>query len=180
MNFFEKYKFGSIVIGLLLVLNLTSLYFIFVHHQALFNKTETTEEHRSGRRDGHSRHPSNYIARELGLDEAQRKELKTMQKELRIRTHDLRKEMKDLRHDLFHEFDLDSNSVAQKVEEIGLKHGELERTMYDHFAAIRNMCNERQKEKYDQIIQRVVERFNPQRSHPKHRGKRRPRRQRPE
>ncbi|MFY0652847.1 MAG: hypothetical protein JXQ96_12465 [Cyclobacteriaceae bacterium] len=161
MNFFAQNRTASIIIGILIILNLTSMYFFVIHKRIAhrdrhgFNNNREMRRPNSEERRNHSR----FIERELGLSTDQQKEFRRLKKEHFQKSADVRKQLREMRNTMFSNinnkaFDLDSMAGV-----IGTTQARAEVEMYNHFKSVRDICTEDQKKKFDQVIEKMMKRM---------------------
>ncbi|MDX1586155.1 MAG: periplasmic heavy metal sensor [Balneolaceae bacterium] len=104
-----------------------------------------------------------FIERELNLSEEQRNAFRELRKDHIRETRAYFRDIRQARGALFEALRNEESDVAvdSLTAVIGRKQQELEEALYDHFSELRNICNDEQKAKFDQIISRVMQRVDP-------------------
>ena len=116
---------------------------------------------------GHRRppRPEDILRKELQLTDEQMNAYREMIREHRVLAEPIEKEIHDLKKQLF-DFDIDS-SKQQIAERIGKQQIELEMSLYDHFKKVRTLCNEEQKNKFDEVLLKALAAGRPPRPGPR-------------
>jgi Spy/CpxP family protein refolding chaperone len=103
-----------------------------------------------------------FIIKELSLDAGQQQQFETLRREHRAQAERLQQDMRPLRDSLFN---YGANPGADRVnaltQSIGRKQAELELVTYSHFKSLRDICNDDQKKKFDEIIGDVLRKMAP-------------------
>jgi periplasmic protein CpxP/Spy len=93
---------------------------------------------------------------ELELDSMQVKSFDSLRKDHFNEIRGYRDAMRDLKDDLFQAISKPDGSQDSIAAEIGKLQSKIELATFNHFAALRNICNEDQKEKFDEVIHDVL------------------------
>ncbi len=138
----ENSKFLKIVIIILLLINISTLAFMWMH------------------KGPHGMPPprqeiGDFLIRELNFTETQRKQFVKMRDEHRSSVRNLREQSREL-HDDF--FDLlassstDSIKVNQLADSITFNQKQIELSTFYHFQKVRGICTTEQQKKFDEVI----------------------------
>ena len=113
-----------------------------------------------------------FVARKLDFSREQVKEYKRLRKEHFQEVEPAFKEMRRLKRALFDLLGRKHIFVEkqQLLEQIGKTQSAIDSLTFTHFEKLRNICNESQKSRFDEIINEVTYRLTPSGSH--HRGRR--------
>lgn len=178
MSFLKEIKFTSVLIGLLLVLNVVCIYFLALHHKILSDRPqkEPFEKHMRSRNEPNvdRAHSLRFLTKALQLSDDQTAEIHELRKGFMMASGKIRKSIKEDRIALFNTPTKDSLIVKEKIVGIGKQQEKLEWLLFNHFNTIRGICTEKQKERYDQIIEKVIGKFGPLEPRHKKRSKKRP------
>ena len=150
MNAFKKDNFNTILIVILIVMNLASLYFMFNHQGVFFNKPFPKHDEKKQEQS------VKFLKKELKLTKSQVKEFNKLKKELRHHSKGNKDQIRQLQKSLFSNIGNEDYNVERTVESISQNHKELEMITYNHFSALRDICNENQKKKFDKIILKII------------------------
>lgn len=104
--------------------------------------------------------PKSYIIRELDFNEQQISEYERLVHEHRRMMRDTREEIRALKKKLYSrlaEPGPDSSEVDELTRAIADKVAYLEEQTFGHFQKVRALCSDRQKEKFDKIIDSVID-----------------------
>jgi len=104
----------------------------------------------NGRQD-----PLGFIAKQLHFDDAQLEKMKTINKAHHQKMKRISDDLRGLKDDLFKELsntDLQDETVDSLTTLIGEKQKERETEVFYHFKSIRDICTEKQSEKFEAII----------------------------
>jgi len=160
MTYEKKYKWALSGFIIMLIMNIAVLTTIFVVKQ---------KEHRHDERNGSvSLKVQRFIEHELDLSDAQKKEFKQLRQQHFKETKILYKDIGTYRKELFSELKGgEKNGSAVRIDSltnlIGDTQTQLDRAVYSHFVKLRSICNEEQRQKFDQIMQKVMQRLDPER-----------------
>lgn len=158
MDYFRKNKLLGILVLLLVVVNITVL--------ALLWFQKGTHKRGPGR-DG-SRHGQEFLEMQLNLSDEQLQQVKQMRRDHFGKMQSLHEASRDARKKLHGLWNVENSeaNAENAANEIGRIHGQIELQTYRHFAGIREILNETQKEKFDEIITEVLLRGGPDRQGP--------------
>lgn len=146
----QNTRFLKIAIAVLVVLNISTLTFIWIGH-----KNAMTPRGPAGAFD--------FLAKELKLDDTQLKQFDEMYKTL----HEEAAQIREKNHAMHHRFfDLlhtqnDSASVKQLADSMAFYQVQMELLTYNHFKKIRAICRPEQQRKFDEVINKALEMMGP-------------------
>ncbi|QSE97655.1 Spy/CpxP family protein refolding chaperone [Fulvivirga lutea] len=150
----KQNKFLVAIIGILIIINLTTLAFLWNIKKGF-----------DGDGPGKHRHEM-YFERKLGLDEVQSKKFEESRRRHFEKMNSLKKEIRKLRNDLSSLIKEQSESEAKDIiQKIGEKHAEMELANFNHFNELRSYCTPKQQQMFDSIMNKVT-------SHPRRRDHR--------
>ncbi len=165
----------NIVIAILVVLNIAALSTIWLKGSKAIDQVQIEQEHHRPKGPEHrpGMKPPGPLDRvfrqELNFSEEQLKQFRTIKEAHLERTKALHDNNKKLKEALFKLVSSEDDAKAEEiVEEMGQNQQLIEKETYDHFKSIRAICDDKQKEKFDVIINEISERFDrkgPQRPH---------------
>lgn len=148
----DNTKFLKIVIVLLLLINIGTIAFLWMHRP----------QHEDG---SHAQFDMvSYLSHELNFTDAQQQLAKQLIEENRNSRVSLREKNKEL-HDQF--FDLlgsasaDADTVKSMADSIASIQCKLELLTFYHFQKMRGICNEEQKKKFDLVIKDALRMMAP-------------------
>ncbi|HEV8508555.1 MAG TPA: periplasmic heavy metal sensor [Chitinophagaceae bacterium] len=148
MKQFTQNKFLVLLVAILLVANLFLMlyFFVFKNHQ---------EPERS--------HPvSDYMQKELGLNEEQTEKFKQLRDQHRAAVKPVVDEMKRLKDSLYNLLqDPQSNDSSARAiaEQIGDKQEEWEILIFQHFEKVRAICDSSQLPKLDTLVHKMINKW---------------------
>ncbi|MGZ3865113.1 MAG: Spy/CpxP family protein refolding chaperone [Bacteroidia bacterium] len=148
----QSTRFLKIVIAVLVVLNISTLTFIWTGH-----KNAMAPRGPAGAFD--------FLAKELKLDDAQLKQFDEMYKTLHQEATRVREKNHAMHHrffDLLHSQN-DSALVKQLADSMAFYQVQMELLTYDHFKKIRAICKPDQQKKFDEVINKALEMMGPPR-----------------
>ena len=128
------------------------LFLIIVNGFFLYNYlgTDEVKEEQKG-----PNRPGNFLVKELGFDELQREQFRSLGKKHHQRMRGLNAEVRGLKDELFKGLSDDSLSDVN-VDSIAMLIGEKEAAkdieVFRHFNSVQELCNDKQKEKFSKII----------------------------
>lgn len=173
MNYFDKNKILTAAVVLLLLINLGILgllWFDRTHKLRAPDKMQTDEMRNppDGRppedRLPPERGPKEFLIRELGFNENQKNEyvklVEEHQKEMR-RLSDKIKREKDKLWNILSGPLTDTSSAGTTASEIGSDQKEIEMVTFRHFQKVKELCNEDQKKKFDEVIKEALKMMRP-------------------
>lgn len=150
MDIFTKNKFMTWAVVLLTVLNTVLIVLLWT----------SRNEPPNGREGPPTRERADlneFIIKELSLDGNQQKQFEELRKQHRQQADKLQQEMKPLRDSLFnYSANPDAGRVNALTQGIGSRQAQLELITHNHFKSLRDICNEEQKKKFDEIINDVL------------------------
>ncbi len=161
MNFFTQNKAATIIIGMLIALNVLSIYF-FVIHKKLVYKHPFSDQRQSWRdksADGKPSDKAHFFEKELGLNEKQRKAYRDMRKSHFALSIKKRKEQQELREMMFNNLGNDSFNIDSVALLISKRQSEMEIGMFEHFKSVRELCTEEQKLKFDKTTRFIMKKM---------------------
>lgn len=100
-----------------------------------------------------------FMERELGFDKSQREAFQKLKKDHFKKSASKRREMGVLRELMFENLDNSTFNKDSIVNIIGSTQVQLEIDMYEHFRAVRNICTEEQKVKFDKMVKRITKKM---------------------
>ena len=162
----KVFTWKNMVIAILVILNVAALSTIWLNgkkYKAIQHKTD--QEHRP---KGGSEHPNNkpsglerIFKEELDFSDDQIHSFTTLKEAHMSSTKSIMDSNKELKEQLFNQVklgdDLKAHEIAEKISNNQLK---LELAIYQHFKDIRDICTDKQKEKYELIINEISKRFD--------------------
>lgn len=161
MNFFLQNRVSTIIITVLIVLNLFSIYFFVVHkrisHRGHPPRSESNWRERDNDKPNSKAH---FLARQIGFDDTQKNTFQKLLKTHFKKSGLMRKEMSTLREQMFENIGNPAFNKDSVVTEIGLLQTQLEIEMFDHFKAVRAICTEEQKVKFDKMAKRIAKKIS--------------------
>lgn len=117
--------------------------------------------------------PVAFLAKELGFDDAQKKQFRALAREHRKKTRGIIDETRELKDELFlglSDASLGTINTDSIATLIGDNEKRKELLTFEHFTEVQKLCNTEQKEKFSRIIKDALRRVG---------GQRPPREQRP-
>ncbi len=156
----KKPSASTIIIILLLLLNSVTLGFMLLHHKqgprSHFGPGMPPPPHE--RPHG----PGMFIVHELNFDDKQKDDFDKMRKAHHQKTMEIHDSLHALKEKLFSGISSGDMTQANAVsDKIASFQKQLEIVTYEHFLAVRSMCNDEQKQKFDKIIPHVFEMMAP-------------------
>ena len=149
MNVFTKQHLSTSIILLLIVLNLTSLGTIWFLQSSRPPEAGST-----------SRGPvKNFLEQELGLTPKQTKQFERLRQQHFQESQAINEEMRLSKEAIMQEVFADSpNSVKAEAlaEEIGEGQAELENLRFQHFLALKSVCQPEQLEKFQRLFHELL------------------------
>ena len=141
-------KFLKIVIVLLLLINLSTISFMWLNRP---HKNDAVRD---------------FFAKELQFTTKQKEQFEALKKE----HHEAKEPLKEIdkeKHDAYLELlknpNVDSLTVKKAVDEIIKVKEKEELAMFYHFQKVRAICDEKQKQKFDEIIKEAARMMGPSR-----------------
>ncbi|MEO8173591.1 MAG: hypothetical protein ABI581_10930 [Sediminibacterium sp.] len=158
MSYFTRNKTWAIVFLLLIALNVATLATFWL-----------VKERRPGPPPVSQSGVVNFLTSELGFDSLQKKELIKLHRLHQEQMQEIRKnnrEAKDAFFDLLQQQDIPDSVVEKAAKESAKYDSETDVLTFHHFQRVRNLCNETQKKKFDEVIQQVLRMTAPQQGRP--------------
>src|SRR5215217_5846986 len=141
----SKLNWLVIAVILLAVVNLAFLGFIWFEQK---EKEQIREQPKDAR---------DYLVTELNLNNKQQQQFDSLRKIHFQQMNTDRNEMRKLKDAFFGQLQNDSNSAANGLgQQIGDLQTKIDLNTFHHFAALRSICSNEQKQKFDKIIQNVL------------------------
>ncbi|MDX2245682.1 MAG: periplasmic heavy metal sensor [Bacteroidia bacterium] len=158
MKKMENSRWAAGVIVLLIVLNMVTLSYLFFQSPA-----RPFEGERMGKND-----PVYIFFRdEIGFDEAQMATFEQMRAENRLEMRQHHQTMRKLKNSFFGLLATAESATADSLAgEIGQLHTRIDMTVFKHFSGLREICNEEQKIRFDQLIEDLLHRSRPHQGPP--------------
>jgi len=147
MSYFNRTKWLTILVVLLVALNIASLTTFWL----LKDRRQGPPPPQNGVTD--------FLVKELGFDSAQKQRLEQLVETHRSTVMDIRRghrEAKDAFFALLKEPALTDSALAVAAAKADAPDQRLEMATFRHFQQVRALCNDAQKKKFDQIIQQVL------------------------
>ncbi|MDB4285996.1 hypothetical protein N9933_01695 [bacterium] len=156
-----------VAFGGMVVLNLIALSFL------VFRSGSGHREGPNGPPPGGPRGPKDFISRELGFSPDQENAFEQLRKEHFGEVKKLEGMIGERRTSLVKLYAVDDSEEEAKVlfEEISALRVGIEKVTFHHFRQVRNLCDEKQKAKFDNIIEDVMAKMSrkpPPRKRPRH------------
>lgn len=99
--------------------------------------------------------PKNFLTKELGFTPDQNQQFKSLQETHFSEIRTLQDQKRKLMDQFFNEWETQSK-IAAIADSIGNLQTRIELTTHSHFEAVRAICTETQKERFDQVIQEAM------------------------
>jgi periplasmic protein CpxP/Spy len=144
----KQIKTAAFIVGLLVLLNIALVATIWLQQKP----DRTPRGHPDAQR---------ILIKELSLNESQVRMFDSLRSEHFRNMADLREEMHKLKDRFFSTLGDTTGTPDSIASAIGGVQTKMERATYRHFAAVRNICNPAQKQKFDGIIQEVLRSMAP-------------------
>lgn len=113
--------------------------------------------------------PKSYIIKELDFNEQQIREYEELVSEHRRMMRDTREEIRALKKRLYSSLagsEPGSSEVNELTRMIADKVAYMEEQTFEHFRKVKALCSDRQKQKFDKIIDRVIDMMSEGGPHP--------------
>ena len=149
MDVFTKNRVSNWIIILLVIMNLGTLGTILFLH---FKQPSLP-------RNGGPDPAQHFLERELHLTEEQAQQFEELRKEHFLQSKAINDEVHQLKSAIMEELfssSPDSEKVERLAEEIGKKQAELEQLRFQHFLALKSLCQPEQVEKLQALIHEIV------------------------
>jgi hypothetical protein len=154
MSYFNNKNIAIWAIVILVILNITALSFLFVNRPDNITKYEQQE-----RETRHNR-VRNFMRDDLQLNDTQLNVLQKEGEQYYLETRNYNKEIHNykrlLYRELFNEEGIDSLRIKAFIDSIALKHGDIEMAKFEHFNRIKGICNPDQVQKFDELMDEIV------------------------
>ncbi len=147
----ESSKFLKIVIVILLLINISTLGFMFMQRPAHGMPPPPPDA-------------GAFLSHELNFTEDQEKQLDLLRRENRSVIETFRengKEFHDQFFDLLNSSPVDSGMVSSKADSICSNQKQIELATFYHFQKVRAICNPEQKKKFDEVIKEALRMMAP-------------------
>ena len=156
MSYFNRNKGWAIAFLLLIFLNIATLTALWLMKDGKPLPFLKDKDPKSGVVD--------FLVKELGFDSLQKQKLIALRDEHQQKVMALRKmnrEAKDAFFDLLQKSDLPDSAIENGAKNAAHFDQELDVLTFRHFRDIRNLCNEEQKKKFENIIRQVLRMIGP-------------------
>ena len=167
MNYFDRNKILSAAVVLLLLINLGILGLLWFDRSQKItppDRVPPVDRMRSPEGMPPDRGPKEFLIKELNFDDKQKKDYEKLVEEhqtaMRRIREKLRKE-KDEFWDIFSKTGNDTVAAEKIASEIGADQKEIELVTYRHFQKVRELCNDDQKKKFDEVIKEALKMMGP-------------------
>ncbi len=150
MNNNTKNRFLIGVVALLVVANITSIAIFW-----LGKPSDKMPVHERGKGT-----PAAFLIRELNLDEKQQDQLEILREAHKQAVGPLREELgknKQLFFELLQQTNITDSQKINAEKKVTAVTEKLDLLAFNHFYKVRNICSEKQKEKFDKIIMNVAQ-----------------------
>ena len=172
MNYFDKNKFLTAAVVLLLITNTGILGFLWLDRLGKEPGKELPRKESIPQADRNSRvgrmspdgGPRKFIIQELKLDDKQIREYENLINEHQSEMRSIREKIRRNKDELWSIYSRSGNdtAAAEKIaSEIGEDQKQAELITFRHFSKLRELCNEDQKKKFDEIINDVLKMMAP-------------------
>lgn len=173
MNYFDKNKILTIAVVALIVTNLGIIGYLWFERTQNFNSTDRMPPgERMQRPEGKPPQdrmlseggPKEFLIRELKLDEKQKEDFGKLVDEHRTEMKRIREKIRKEKDDLWKEITKpksENSSVERSAAEIGEDQKQIELITFAHFQNVRELCNDDQKKKFDEVIQEALKMMSP-------------------
>jgi hypothetical protein len=155
LDIINKSGFWLTGIIILTVLNIGLLAFVWYDHTARDRFPPPNE------RISHAGDTDDFLAKELDLSQDQIQILRGLNERQVFQSDSIKNEIRQLDSQMVEELFAsvpDSIRIRQLSVAIGDKHAEFERKLFNHFLAIKRICNTDQQEKLRQLVTEVLRR----------------------
>jgi hypothetical protein len=148
MNFFSKQRFINLTILVLVLLNMATIAFFWFSRppfgKAMPENRQIIEK---------------FLIEKLHFTPEQQHRFQQLKEEHQHQTRQIREELRPLKDSFFSHLE-DKNLPQHALDSlsmlIGKKSAELDLVTFEHFRAVRNICNDEQKVTFDELIQEVL------------------------
>ncbi|MGK7371639.1 MAG: Spy/CpxP family protein refolding chaperone [Candidatus Halalkalibacterium sp. M3_1C_030] len=154
MDYNKKYRWAMAGFLVMLFLNIAIISGIWIFRPG---------GHFMGREGAGQFRMQRFIEQELNLSEDQKQAFRELRRDHIRETRNIHRDIRIYRRSLFGLLQNEEVNV-KKVDSLSKALGEAQRAMekatYEHFAELRSICDDQQKEKFDRITERVMLRLN--------------------
>jgi len=157
MNFFSKQKLIAWLIVILVILNLGTLATLWIGH---FRRPASGPPPGGGPPD----RARNFLIKELGFDEEQRKELANLQSRQLDQMNAFQARIDEIKGQMMDELlktDPDNVRVEELAGEVGGKEAQKAKLAFNHLQEIKILCRPEQKERFDILVRDLLEIMKP-------------------
>jgi len=158
MNYFTKKRLTTFAIVLLVIINISSITTILIRRYHPIKHPLPVQM------DDKVRATTIFLKTELQFSDEQVKEFIRIQDEFLKESETLRHAIGDLKKDLHRtliESTDDTLENAARIAEIGNKHSELEKILYQYFINVKNLCTPEQVQKFDVLVRQILFTIDP-------------------
>ncbi|MES2328629.1 MAG: hypothetical protein V4539_03435 [Bacteroidota bacterium] len=158
MSYFTRNKGWAIAFLLLIALNVATLATFWLVRE---RKPGPPPVPRSGVVD--------FLSNELGFDSVQKQKLVQLDEAHQDKMRDIRKSNRDAKDAFFallRQHDIPDSVVEKAAKESAKYDSETDVLTFHHFKQVRDLCNETQKKKFDEVIQQVLRMIAPPQGKP--------------
>ncbi|HMS32918.1 MAG TPA: Spy/CpxP family protein refolding chaperone [Ignavibacteria bacterium] len=174
MNYFDKNKILTIAVVALIITNLGILVYLWYERSQNFNSTgRMSSGERMQRPEGKPPQdrmtseggPKEFLILELKLDEKQKEDYGKLVDEHRAEMKRIREKIRNEKDDMWKEITKpknENNTAERSAAEIGEDQKQIELITFAHFQKVRELCNDDQKKKFDEVIQETLRMMGPE------------------
>ncbi|HTY35483.1 MAG TPA: periplasmic heavy metal sensor [Bacteroidota bacterium] len=158
MDIFAQKKFMTWTIALLVLLNLISMTALWYQHLERPPQQGT-------RADQRQESVTEFLNRELQLDDNQKVEFERLRREYVDSSSSLTEDMRSAKKALFElvgEPSPDRTAIENLAKNIGAKQAALDLLLFNHLSRLRTLCTPAQKEKFNTIFREIRDLMRPQ------------------
>lgn len=157
MKVFKNINNTNLIIIVLVILNITVL-------SILFFSNNTTDLAENNIREYRQQNAYEFFRKDLNLDDDQlmkiRENGQIHSREKRKYSDEIKLLKRELYHEIFAEGELDQTKIDNLIDSISGKYKHLERIQFNHFYNIKNICSPEQAEKFNILMDDMVEMMN--------------------
>jgi len=153
----ESARFLKITIVVLLLINISTLVFMWYSKQ-------NHPHHMPPPPNGGPGNTSEFLIRELNLDENQQKQFFEMRDKHREAVHEIQEKSGPMHHrffELLKKVPADSVAALQLADSMSMCQKQIELLTFNHFKKVREICNAQQQTKFDGVIQDALRMMAP-------------------
>lgn len=114
-----------------------------------------------GQKEGRQAGPSPYLEETLNFDQHQRQEFQELRTAHHQKMRALNEQVRALKDQLFENLAIENAPVDSLTKEIGQRVAEIDKITFEHFSQVRELCNEEQKQIFDEKILSVIKQGRP-------------------